>query len=78
MTKELREGVSRLQGGDNLVKIWEVYCWYDINGDDENEKCVITMAADFQKVMRKSTLPFYNAKWPFVKLFYELKLRRKV
>lgn len=72
ITKDFREGIMRLQTPDELVKIWECYCWYDINGDGEKEKCVITMAADFFKVLRKSTLPFYNAKWPFVKLFYEL------
>lgn len=72
MSKDLREGITRLQNGDELVKIWECYCWYDINNDGEKEKCVVTMAADFQKILRKSTLPFYNAKWPFIKLFYEL------
>ena len=72
ITKDFREGVMRLQTPDELVKIWEVYCWYDINNDGVKEKCAITMAADFAKVLRKSTLPFYNAKWPFVKFFYEL------
>lgn len=72
MSKDLREGITRLQNGDELVKIWECYCWYDINNDGEKEKCVVTMAADFNKILRKSTLPFYNAKWPFIKLFYEL------
>ena len=72
ITKDYREGIMRLQTPDELVKVWEVYCWYDINNDGEKEKCVVTVAADFSKVMRKTTLPFYNAKWPFVKLFYEL------
>jgi hypothetical protein len=72
ITKDFREGIMRLQNPDELVKIWEVYCWYDINDDGEKEKCVVTMAPDFAKILRKSTLPFYNAKWPFVKMFYEL------
>lgn len=70
--KDFREGIMRLQTPDELVKIWECYCWYDINNDGEKEKCVVTMAADFHKILRKSTLPFFNSKWPFVKLFYEL------
>ena len=72
IVKDFREGIMRLQTPDELVKIWEVYCWYDINNDGVKEKCAITVAADFNKIMRKSTLPFYNAKWPFVKMFYEL------
>lgn len=72
IAKDFREGIMRLQTPDELVMIWEAYCWYDIDGDGEKEKCVVTLAPDFLKVLRKSTLPFYNQKWPFVKLFYEL------
>ena len=70
--KDFREGIMRLQTPDELVMVWECYCWYDINGDGLKEKVVATLAPDFLKVLRKSTLPFYNQKWPFVKLFYEL------
>lgn len=72
ITKDFREGIMRLQTPDELVRIWECYCWYDINDDGVKEKCAVTVAADFNKILRKSTLPFFNAKWPFVKLFYEL------
>lgn len=72
IVKDFREGIMRLQTPDELVMIWECYLWYDINNDGEKEKCVVTIAPDFIKVLRKSTLPFYNQKWPFVKLFYEL------
>jgi len=71
ITKDEREGIERLQG-EGLVKIWECYCWYDLNNDGIKEKCVVTVAADFDKVLRKITLPFYSGKFPFVKLFYEL------
>lgn len=71
-TKDLREGIQRLQSNDELVRIWECYCWYDINGDGTQEKCVITIAPDFDALLRKITLPFYSGKFPFVKLFYEL------
>jgi len=71
-TKDEREGIERLKSAEGLVKIWECYCWYDINNDGVKEKCVITIAPDFDKVLRKITLPFYSGKYPFVKLFYEL------
>jgi len=72
ITKDEREGIERLQSTTELVKIWECYGWYDINDDGVPEKCVITIAPDFNKLLRKITLPFYSGKWPFVKLFYEL------
>jgi len=71
-TKDLREGIERIQSSDELVRIWECYCWHDINGDGEQEKCVITIAPDFDGLLREITLPFYSGKFPFVKLFYEL------
>lgn len=71
-TKDEREGIERLQSGEGLVKVQECYCWYDINGDGVEEKCVITIAPDFDKVLKEMTLPFYSGKFPFVKLFYEL------
>lgn len=70
--KDTREGIERINNPSKQVKIWEYYGWYDINDDGVDEKCVITIAPEFKKVLRKITLPFNNGKWPFVKLFYEL------
>ena len=72
ITKDEREGIERLQSNNSLVKVWECYCWYDINNDGAKEKCVITIAPDFDVVLRKITLPNWSGKFPFVKLFYEL------
>lgn len=73
---DLKEGIDSLNGPDNLVKIWEWYGWMDINGDGTKEKCCITSAPDFKKVLRKVGLPFDNGKWPFVKFYYELTTNR--
>ena len=72
MDRNLREGIERINNPSNLVMIWEFYGWYDLNDDGVDEKCVITVAPDFNKVLRKITLPFDNGKFPFVKLAYEL------
>jgi hypothetical protein len=72
VAKETREGISRLNNPSKLVRIWETYCWYDLNGDGEEEKCVFTFAPDFGVTLRKITLPFFNGKFPFVKLVNEL------
>lgn len=70
--KDLKEGISRLNSPLEQVRIWEYYGWYDIDNDGEDEKCLITLAPDFNLVLRKITLPFDNGKFPFVKLAYEL------
>lgn len=69
---DLREGINRLNGPNNSVRIQEWYGWMDINNDGKKEKVCITVAPDFKKVMRKVGLPFDNGKWPFVKFYYEL------
>ena len=63
--KDTREGISILEK-TNKVKIWEYYGWYDINDDGVDEKCVITIAPDFDMVLRKIALPFYSGRYPFV------------
>lgn len=72
MEKDRREGIERLKQSGEMVKVWEVYAYYDLNGDGYEEKCVFTLAPDFGIVLRKIALPFDNGKWPFVKIFYEL------
>ena len=69
--KDSREGITILDKTDK-VRIWEFYGWIDLNGDGAEEKCVITIAPDFDRIIRKIGLPFYSGKKPFVKLFYEL------
>jgi hypothetical protein len=72
ITKDQREGISRLNNPSELVKIWEFYGWEDINGDGEEEKALITLAPEFSKTLRKITLPYDHGQFPFVKLFWEL------
>jgi len=67
----IREGIERINNPSNLIMIWEFYGWYDLNDDGIDEKVVITIAPDFNKVLRKITLPFDNGKFPFIKLAYE-------
>jgi len=69
--KDAREGIDRLQNA-NVVKVWEYYGWYDIDGDGVPENCVITALPEFSKIVRKVRLPFDSGKKPFVKFMYEL------
>lgn len=70
-TKDEREGITRLQKTSGLVKVWEVYCWYDIDNDGEDEKVVFTIAPEFKLLLRKIQLPFDSGKFPFVKFQLE-------
>jgi hypothetical protein len=72
ISKDKREGISRLNNPSELVKVWEFYGWQDINNDGVEEKALITIAPEFSKVLRKITLPYDSGKFPFIKLFYEL------
>ena len=71
MLKDRREGIERLQKTE-MVKIREIYCWYDLNGDGYEEKCLITMLADFNKIVRKIPISNKSGKWQFVKFVWEI------
>ena len=71
ITKQAREGVQMLKT-KGYIKVQECYCYWDINGDGKDEKCVVTISPDFNVMFRAIELPFDNYKFPFVKLFYEL------
>ncbi len=71
IAKDLREGITQMQNTGE-VKIWEFYGMLDIDNDGVAENCVVTLAPDFNKVMRKIANPFYSGEDPFIKMAYEL------
>ena len=70
--KDLQEGIERINGESELVRIWRYLGWYDLDGDGVDEKCIMHCAPDFQKTLHKHSLPFLNGKFNVVKFFYEL------
>jgi muconolactone delta-isomerase len=71
-SKDEKEGITRLQNPSGLVRVWETYGWFDIDGDGELEKSMVTSFPDFNLVARAIKLNSLSGKYPFVKLFYEL------
>jgi hypothetical protein len=71
VTKSQREGIDLINNQD-LIRIWECHCYWDLNGDGKEEKCIITISPDFDLKLRAIELPFHSYDFPFVKLFYEL------
>lgn len=69
--KDRREGIERLRKSQD-VKIYEIRGWYDLNGDGYPEKCIFTYFPDFNRVVRKISLPFKSGRWDFVKSVWEV------
>ncbi len=70
--KDRREGIERLNETNSLVKVWETYGWFDIDGSGKEVKAKITSFPDFRKIARRAKMDNLSGKYPFVKLFYEL------
>lgn len=70
--KDIREGISMLNNPSQLVKVWETFGWFDIDGDGKLEKAVITSLPDFDQVVRKVLMDSYSGRYNIVKLYYEL------
>jgi hypothetical protein len=73
--KDEREGITRLRE-DNLVRVWETYGWFDIDGDGKEEKCLVTSFPDFKRIVRKVLIETLSGEYPFVKFYYELSYNR--
>ena len=71
IVKSIREGISYLKE-TNKIKVAECYCYWDINNDGKDEKCIITVSPDFRVLLRAIEVPYPSYRFPFVKLFYEL------
>ena len=72
LQKDEREGIERLQDSNHLIKVWETYGWFDIDGSGKKRKCVVTSLPDFSVIVRKVKLSSLSKKWPVVKFPYEI------
>ena len=69
--KKEREGVGQSETTSELFEIWEIYTWYDIDGDGVDEKVVITYHPGTKQELRMIEFPYNHYKWPFVVFDYE-------
>jgi len=72
--KQARTGVyEELVGSNELVRIWEICCYHDINGDKVKERCVLTICPDYpEKPLRFIEFPYEHGRWPFVEVPFEI------
>jgi len=71
-TKDTREGIERLNNPSHLIRIVDMYCYYDLDGDDLDEKCHFLLAPDFKQVLKKQKLENDSQKFPFVRFETEI------
>jgi hypothetical protein len=71
-SKDFREGINRYQNG-GYVRIWEIYTWEKVTPEDPApRKCVITIAPEFNVVLRRMSLANLNGKFPFARINREI------
>ena len=71
-TKDAKEGIERLNNPSKLVRVIDLYCYYDLDEDDTEEKCHFLLAPDFSQVLKKQRLENDSQKFPFVRFDTEI------
>lgn len=69
--KKSREGIGEYETTTELIDIYEIYTYYDVNGDDIEEKVVIDVDPKTQQILRFIEYPYEHEKWPFIIFDYE-------
>ena len=71
-TKSMREGIDRVNNPSHLVKIWEVYKYYNPVEGEPEQKWQFILAPEFSKVLKKQVCPYDHQKFPFVRFAMEV------
>jgi len=71
-TKDMREGIDRLNNPSNMVKLIDLYKYHDLDKDGIAEKCHFLLAPDFHVVLKKQRLENDSQQWPFVRFATEI------
>ena len=71
-TKDLREGIDRINNPSKQVRVIDLYCHYDLDNDGVNEKCHFLLAPDFSTILKKQRLENDSQKFPFVRFATEI------
>ena len=68
----MREGIDRASNPSHLVKIWEVYKYYNPEKGKPEQKWQFILTPDFSKILKKQVLPYDHQKFPFVRFSTEI------
>lgn len=73
---EKKKKRSLSETDEDMVLIHEVCCWYDINGDDIDERCIVTYPeASPDQILRFIEVPYDHGCFPYVAVKRELNAR---
>jgi hypothetical protein len=74
--RDNREGLNQHEQND-LIEIWEHYCWMDVNGDGVAEPVVSHIQPDTKLLLKDiQEIPFEHGEFPFVQMKFEINDRR--
>jgi hypothetical protein len=71
-TKDMREGIERLNGPSRNIKIYRTYAWYDSDGDGIEERNVFILAPEFKTILKQFPFPYHHNKWPITRFDAEV------
>lgn len=71
-TKDMREGIDRINNPSGMVKLIDLYTYHDLDKDGVSEKCHFLLAPDFHIILKKQRLENDSQKWPFVRFVTEI------
>ena len=71
-TKNQREGIDMVNNPSHLVKIREVYKYYNPKKGQPEQKWQFILAPDFRAILKKQILPYDHQKFPFVRFQTEI------
>jgi len=69
--KRTREGIEEYKTDTELIDIYEIYTYYDIDDDGIEEKVVIDVDPKTNTILRFIEFPYEHDKWPFCVDDYE-------
>jgi len=75
--KSQLEGVNLESIDDDLIEVHEIYHYFDIDGDDIQEKVVMMVQPDHNIVLKFIELPYDDGEWPYVQIKREEKDNRE-
>jgi hypothetical protein len=63
--KRTREGIEEYKSDTELIDIYEIYTYYDIDNDGIEEKVVVNIDPKTNTILRFIEFPYDHDKWPF-------------
>ena len=71
-SKDTREGIDRINNPSHLVKVWEVYKYYNPKKGQPQQKWQFILAPEFNVILKKQVCPYDHQKFPFVRFATEV------